>query len=102
MSDTVQIIVGVLFLVGVYILTQMVVGWRIRRAGKGILKDLEGKMAFDAASAADLPYSKPHLFRIGLRDFRPKALDALAQAEFLGKTHDGKFYLKKRLHELNL
>lgn len=102
MSDAIQIIVGVLFLVCVYVLTQMVVGWRIRRAGKGILKELENRKAFDAASAVDLPYARPHLFRIGLRDFRPKALDALAQAEVLGKTHDGRFYLKKRLHDLNL
>jgi hypothetical protein len=102
MTETVQIILGILLLVGVYILTQAVVGLRIRRAGKGIIRELEDKKAFDAASAVELPYSRQHLFRIGLRDFRPKALDAFVQAEIMGKTFDGKFYLKKRLNELNL
>jgi len=32
MYETAQIIIGLLLLVGVYILTQMVVGYRIKRA----------------------------------------------------------------------
>jgi len=82
MSETAQIIIGILLLVGVYILTQMVVGYRIKRAARGIVRDLDLKKAYNSESAIDLPYAKTNLFRIGLRDFRPKAVNALAQGEF--------------------
>ncbi len=101
MSETVQIIIGLILLVGVYILTQAVVGWRIRRTSKNILRDLDHKKAFDPAAAVELPYAKRNIFKIGLRDFRPKALEALVQAGLVGMTA-GKYYLKKRLDELNL
>ncbi len=102
MSDIPQIIVMVILLIGVYVLTQVVVGWRIRRAGAGIIKDLERRKALDPDSAVELPYARPNLFRIGMRDFRPKAVAALVQGEIVAQTADGKYYLKKRPHELNL
>jgi hypothetical protein len=101
-SDIPQIIVMVILLIGVYLLTQVVVGWRIRRAGAGIIKDLERRKALDPATAVELPYAQPSLFRIGMRDFRPKSLAALVQGEIVGQTASGKYYLKKRPHELNL
>ena len=54
------------------------------------------------AAAIELPYAKRNIFRIGLRDFRPKAVEALVQANLVGMTAAGKYYLKKRLDELNL
>jgi hypothetical protein len=100
MSETVQIIVGIILLVGVYILTQAMVGWRIRRTSRNILRDLDLKKAFDPAAAIELPYAKRNIFKIGLRDFRPKAVEALVQAGVVGMTAAGKYYLKKRLDEL--
>ena len=100
MSETIQIILGLIMLVGVYILTQVVVGWRIRRTSKNILRDLDFKKAFDPATAIELPYAKRNIFKIGLRDFRPKAVEALVQADIVGMTAAGKYYLKKRLDEL--
>ena len=88
MSETVQIILGLILLVGVYVFTQAVVGWRIRRASKTILRDLDFKKAFDPATAIELPYAKRNIFRIGLRDFRPKAVQVLVQADARG--HDGR------------
>jgi hypothetical protein len=102
MSETIQIIIGIILLIGVYILTQMVVGYRIKRAARGIVRDLDFKKAFNSDSAIELPYAKSNLFRIGLRDFRPKAVDALIQGEILGRTAEGKYYLKKRPTELNI
>ena len=102
MSETVQIIIGILLLVGVYILTQVVVGYRIKRAARGIVRDLDFKKAFDPATAIELPYAKRNIFKIGLRDFRPKAVAALVQADVVGMTAAGKYYLKKRLDELKL
>lgn len=101
MSDTLQIIIGIVLLVGVYIFTQMVVGLRIKRAARGIVRDLNHLKAYDPASAAVLPYAKPNLLRIGLRDFRPKALGALTQGQIVAQTPEGKYYLLKRTEELN-
>jgi hypothetical protein len=102
MSETVQIIIGLILLVGVYIFTQAVVGWRIRRTSRNILRDLDFKKAFDPATAIELPYAKRNIFKIGLRDFRPKAVASLVQADVVGMTAAGKYYLKRRLDELKL
>jgi hypothetical protein len=101
MSETVQIIIGILLLVGVYIFTQMVVGYRIKRAARGIVRDLDFKKAYSAGSAIELPYAKSNLFRIGLRDFRPKAVSALVQGGIIAQTPSGKYFLIKRPQELN-
>jgi len=101
MSETVQIIIGIVLLVGVYILTQVAVGMRIKRAARGIVRDLDRRKAHDPATAVELPYAKPNLLRIGLRDFRPKALNALMQGHILSQTPEGKYYLLKRPEELN-
>jgi hypothetical protein len=102
MSETVQIIIGIILLVGVYILTQMVVGYRIKRAARGIVRDLDFKKAHTPESAIELPYAKSNLFRIGVRDFRPKAVAALVQAGVLAKTEAGRYFLTRRSQELNL
>ena len=101
MSETVQIIIGILLLVGVYILTQVVVGYRIKRAARGIVRDLDFKKAYSAESAIELPYAKSNIFKIGLRDFRPKAVAALAQGGIVSQTSAGKYFLTKRPQELN-
>jgi hypothetical protein len=102
MSETVQIIFGILLLIGVYVLTQMVVGYRIKRTARNIIRDLELKKAHTPESAIELPYAKSNLFRIGLRDFRPKAVAALVQAGILAQTAGGRYFLTKRSQELNL
>ena len=101
MSETVQIVIGILLLVGVYILTQAVVGYRIKRAARGVVRDLDFKKAYSAETAIELPYAKSNLFRIGLRDFRPKAVAALAQGRIITQTATGKYFLTKRPQELN-
>ena len=102
MSETAQIIVGLILLVGVYILTQMVVGYRIKRAARGIVRDLDTRKAYAPESAIELPYARANLIRVGLRDFRPKAVNALVQGGVLGQTAAGRYFLKKRPQELNL
>lgn len=94
MSETIQIILGILFLTGVYILSRFGVVWRVRRASGFIIQDLERRGAFDPASAVDLPYAKANYFRVGIRDFRPKALESLIQNGIIGKTESGGYYLK--------
>jgi hypothetical protein len=101
-TETLQIIVAILLLIAVYILTQLVVGWRIRRAAAGVVKDLERRGATGAEAAADLPYARASLLRFGLRDFRPKAVEALVRSGIVGQTAEGKYFLKKPPHELRL
>ena len=101
MPETVQIVIGILLLVGVYILTQAVVGYRIKRAARGVVRDLDFKKAYSAETAIELPYAKPNLFRIGLRDFRPKAVAALVQGGIIAQTATSKYFLAKRPQELN-
>ena len=100
MSETGQIILGIIFLVGVYMLTRFLVVWRMKRTSAFIIKDLNKREAFDPPSAAVLPYASKNFFKIGLRDYRPKALEGLVQSDIVARTADGRFYLKVSREEL--
>jgi hypothetical protein len=102
MSETMQIIIGFIFLAAVYILTRYGMALRIKQASVSIIKDLEKKGATDASSAVELPYAKSSLFRIGLRDYRPKAIESMIHSDIVGMTPDGKYYLKMRPHNLQM
>ena len=96
MPEFVQIISGLLFLMVVYILTRIGVARRIRHTAIRIIQDLERREAFDPNSAVELPFAKANRLRIGLRDYRPKALESLIQGHIVGRTQDGKCYLVER------
>lgn len=96
MSETVQIIVALVALIAVYMLTRKVNAWRIKRAYFRIIKDLEEKGALSPSSAIALPYARASIFRVGVRDFRPKALQFLVAGGIVGTTEAGKYYLKKK------
>jgi hypothetical protein len=102
MSETLQIIIGFIFLAAVYILTRYGMAFRIKQASVSIIKDLEQKGAIDASSAVELPYAKSSLFKIGLRDFRPKAIESMIQGDIVGMTPEGKYYLKMWPHNLQM
>jgi hypothetical protein len=102
MSETMQIVIGFILLAGVYILTRYGMALRIKQASISIIKDLERKKAIDASSATELPYAKSSLFRIGLRDYRPKAIESMIHGDIVGMTPDGKYYLKMRPHNLQM
>ena len=93
MSETAQITVGLLFLLAVFAATRFGIHWRLKRACTYIVKDLERRHAYDPASAAGLPYATMDWLKLGLRDFRPKALSSLVLNGIAGKTPDGKYYL---------
>ena len=96
MSEFNQIIIAICLLIVVYMLTRKVNTWRIKRAYMSIIKDLEKREAFDEASAIALPYVSQSIFRVGVRDFRPKALQFLVASGIVGVTPAGKYYLKKK------
>jgi hypothetical protein len=95
-SENLQIILGILALIAVYVLTRKVNAWRIGRAYRKIIRDLEQREAFDPASASYLPYARQSILRAGMKDFRPKALEYLVLSDIVGKTEAGFYYLKKR------
>lgn len=94
MPETVQIILGIFFLVVVYILTRYGVMLKMRRVAKQIVGDLRQKKAVDIASAVHLSYEKTNFLHVGMRDYRPKALSSLVQDGFVEKTEDGRYYLR--------
>jgi hypothetical protein len=96
MSDAIQITMGILFLILVFIVTRYGITWRIKRAGRRIMNDLERSGAQSPESAVELPYLKRQLFRIGMRDFRPTAMQSLIEAGIVGMTGAGKYYLKMK------
>jgi hypothetical protein len=102
MSETAQILVGLIFLIGVYILTRYGVVWRMKRAVVFVIKDLERHGAFDPSTGVELPYAKTQFFNIGMRDFKPKALQSLIRDGIVGQTGTGRYYLKKRPRDLQL
>jgi len=102
LSDVVQIIIGLLILILVYLITRYGIFLRIKSACNKTIKDLERQQAFDEKSAVELPYAKSQFLRMGLRDFRPKAVESLLQGGIMGVTGEGKYFLKKRSYELSL
>jgi hypothetical protein len=96
MTESTQIIVGVILLIGVYLLTRRFHAWQMRRAYANVTKDLEQKEAFDHSSAVELPYAKVGLFRMGTRDYRPKAIQYMTQTGVAVMTSDGRYYLRER------
>lgn len=96
MSQTTQIVLGLVFVVGAFVLSQVIVAGRLRRAAGRIVADLQRQGATDPFSAVALDYAKPHLLRVGLRDMRPRALADLIQGDIVGKTAAGTFFLKRQ------
>jgi hypothetical protein len=93
MSDTVQIVLGIVLLFVVFILTRLGIGWKMAKPARFIIEDLKKKDATGPFSAVHLPYAKQSLIRIGMRDYHSKALQYLVADGSVGKTGDGKYYL---------
>ena len=96
MGEAMQILVGMLFLILVFILTRYGITWRIKRAGKRIISDLERLGALDPGSAVELPYVKQQFIKIGMRDFKPTAMQSLVEGGIVGRVGEGKYYLKMK------
>lgn len=96
MSETFQILWGFLFLIAVFLLTRWLTVLKIRATCKSIVKDLENRDAFSVDKAVELPYDRSQPFKIGMRDYRPKAVEALVQSGIVVKTEGGRYYLANR------
>ena len=100
MNDTLQIIVGILFLALVYLGTRYLVAKKIMHAARGIADELKQRQALSPESAVVFSWAKPDWLRFGLRDYRPKALEGLMGAGVVARTPEGRFYLIARPEDL--
>ena len=96
MSETGRTLFAICMLIVVYILTRKFHAWMMRQAYLYIVKDLEKNKALDPSSAIELPYAKKGVFRIGMRDYRPKAIQYMIANNIIGMTDSGKYYLKDK------
>ncbi len=95
MSETVKIILMFLLTIGVFIISRLIAGWQMNKAGEFIIRDLKKKKAFDAESAAELPYCKSRMFRIGLRDYRPRAMEQLVKHGVVRMLEGERYFLSE-------
>ena len=93
MPESIQIVIGIIAVLVVYLLAMLGTGWWTKQICLAIIRELEEKGAVDAASAVDLPYTKVNYIKIGYRDYRPKALEMLVLSEVVYKTLPGRYYL---------
>ena len=89
-----QIVLVIVITIGALLLSLVLAGWMMKRASEFIVRDLRQKAAFDPASAVELPYATSSLFRLGFRDYRPKALAMLVQMDQV-RVHEGRYYLRE-------
>jgi|Deesub1362B_J571_1020462.scaffolds.fasta_scaffold02353_4 hypothetical protein len=94
MNEFYQVVLSLGFFVGVILLSRRFMAWKIRRAADFILRDLKEKGAMDPFSAVELPYAHQPFIRLGLRDYRPKTLEYLVLQGIVGRTGQGKYFLK--------
>jgi hypothetical protein len=93
MPESMQIALGIVAVLVVYLLAMLGTGWWTKQICLAIIRELEEKGAVNAASAVDLPYATASHIKIGYRDYRPKALEMLVLSEVVYKTLTGRYYL---------
>jgi len=94
MTETIKIILFILFVGGALFLAFRITGWKMKKACEIIIHDLQKKNAFDPASAVTLPYSKISPINIGLRDYRPNALKELISQDIVRMLEGERYYLR--------
>ena len=99
MTEAAQIILAFIVLVIVFLLAKKFQGMKINRAFIIVIDDLKQQGALSPSAAVTLPYAATSFFRIGLRDFRPKAVSYLVHSGIVGMTENKQFYLKKDVSE---
>lgn len=95
MPEAAQIIIGIVSLAIVLILAMLGTGWWTKKICVAIMQELETNGALNEASAMEVPYDKVDYFKMGYRDYRPKALEMLILSDVVCRTEDGRYYLNK-------
>jgi hypothetical protein len=100
MPEAIKIILMILVAIGAVIFALRIAGWKMKKACDFIIQDLKEKKALDPASAVELPYCKSPLLNIGLKDYRPKALEELVKHDVVRMVEEGRYYLREG-HQLS-
>jgi hypothetical protein len=95
MSETLKTIIMILVAIGALVLAMRIAGWKMKKACDFIVRDLKEKKAFDPTSAVDLPYAKSPMINIGLKDYRPRALEELIRQDVVRILEGGRYYLRE-------
>jgi hypothetical protein len=95
MAEFLKIISVILFVLGGLFVVLYITGWKMKKAGEFIMKDLREKKAFDPASAVELSYAKGSLLNFGLRDYRPQALQELLKQGVVQIEEEGRYFLSQ-------
>jgi hypothetical protein len=95
MSETLNIILMIFVFIGALVLAMRISGWKMQKACDAIILDLKAKKALDPVSAVELPYAVGQLITIGLRDYRPKALEELLKQDMVRMLNGGRYYLRE-------
>jgi hypothetical protein len=94
MSQSAKTWLIVLIAIAAFILANLIAGRRMKKAADFIIRDLKEKKAFDPATAVALPYGKGSAFRIGLKDYRPGALQQLVKYDVIRLREGERYYLR--------
>lgn len=95
MPEAVKTILMLLVAIGAVILALRIAGWKMKKACDFIVRDLKEKQALDPVSAVELPYAKSSMINIGLKDYRPKALEELVKQDVVRMLECGRCYLRE-------
>jgi hypothetical protein len=90
-----QIILLIIAIIIFYFLLLLIAGWGIRRYCFKIIAEMEEQRAFSAGSAVNLPDTRGNFFKMGLGNYRPKALQILLADKVVVKSGSSKYYLNK-------
>lgn len=90
-----QILLLLVAIIIFYFLLLLIAGWGIRKYCFQIIAEMEEKRAFGSHSAVNLPDTRGNFFKMGLGNYRPKALKILLADKVVVKTGSGKYYLDK-------
>lgn len=94
MSESTQILLAFGFMLAMYLVSRSIAARKLQKVSEFIIKELESQQAFDPVTAVELPYSKPSLIRLGMRDYNYKALEYMLSEEVIVKTAQGRYFLK--------
>lgn len=94
MPETIKIILMIFIVIGALFFALRITGWKMKKAADFIISDLKLKKAVDPASAVELPYTKVRMLNVGLRDYRPRAIEELLKQDMVRMLEGGRYYLR--------
>ena len=103
-EPTELIVVSLIFLLCVYIPSHIVRVYRLRRAVREIVQELDENEAYGPIMAVELSQLRLVFTRVGHMLFLPNALEVLTQQGIVKRTGTGKYYLEARskLHKCTI